>query len=199
MHKMIKMTTNHGDTVKIDEDISDLISILWELGIDTMFCCQGNGDYFRLSFEPNYLKMFLDKMANSKLNQFISSTSINHNKWDYDILVNDKFKICVTIYIPKIHKELIKEILCDKKASNPEPDKPLPATSRNKSEFPDINTLEQAISAAIYEGFTSVGAAKMMAYEINRLYTDYDELRSAYNLECSAHKAALDEINRLSR
>jgi hypothetical protein len=43
------------------------------------------------------------------------------------------------------------------------------ARQKPKTDFPDINTLDQAISAAKDEGFTSVKAAVMLANEVERL------------------------------
>lgn len=40
-HKHVEMETSRGELVQIDEGLSEVISLMWEKGFETQYCCEG--------------------------------------------------------------------------------------------------------------------------------------------------------------
>ena len=41
-HEYVEMETPWGEFVQIDTELAEVISLMWEKGFDTQFCCEGN-------------------------------------------------------------------------------------------------------------------------------------------------------------
>ncbi len=110
-HKQVPVVDNHGETVKVDEGIVDMLTLIWNHDIDTELSCQENtGGRIWICF-PLYAFKQLGRLAVKSKDQSLYLFLLHH--CEREIIFDDEnSEELVTFSVSlRFHKSLKQEFM----------------------------------------------------------------------------------------